>query len=574
MSKDLLLKKDDVSIVVCGEAGQGMDTSSSILTRLFKLNSFNVFSVKEFMSRVRGGSNSTELRISCCKNNAYLERIDILIPLSKKAIHHLHKRISKDTLIIGEKDFLDQEFADKCRLIEVNYTNIAKEVGNKLFSNTVSAGVIVGLFKIDFESMAQFVRNTFSDKGEDIVEKNIQAARKGYEIGLSILEKENLRIEVKQDPSVKDDILITGTAAVALGCIAGGCNFISSYPMSPATGVLTYLAEQQKNCTIVAEQAEDEIAAINMVLGAWYAGARAIASTSGGGFALMTEGVSLAGMIESPIVLHIAQRPGPATGLPTRTEQGDLELALYAGHGDFCRIILTPGNIHDCFYLSQKAFNLADKYQIPVIILTDQYLVDTSYNTPVFDLSQLKNEIQFVETKENYQRYELTDSGITPRGIPGYGKGFVCVDSDEHDETGHITESMDVRNQMVEKRFYKRMELIKKDIITPELIGNKDYKTLIIGWGSTYNSITEALKVINRDDVAYLYYKQVYPLHPDTANYINKAENVIIIEQNVSGQFAKLIKLSTGIEIKNKILKYDGIIFSVEEIVNSLKEML
>jgi len=215
-----------------------------------------------------------------------------------------------------------------------------------------------------------------------------------------------------------------------LGAIAGGCSFISTYPMSPSTGVWIFLTQHSKEFDIITDQSEDEISAINMAIGAWYAGARGMVATSGGGFALMVEGLSLASMIETPVVIHLGQRPGPATGLPTRTEQADLEFVLHAGHGEFPRIILTPGTMEDAFNLSQRAFDLADKYQVPVFILTDQYFLDSYYNLPSLNLSDIRNQSHVVKTNKEYKRYQLTENGISPRGIPGYGEGLVSVDSD------------------------------------------------------------------------------------------------------------------------------------------------
>ena len=233
---------------------------------------------------------------------------------------------------------------------------------------------------------------------------------------------------------MKTELLLSGSDAISLGALAGGCDYVCGYPMSPSTSVLEKMAAYAKKFDIIVEQVEDEIGVVNMALGAWYAGARALVTTSGGGFALMCEGISLGGMIESPLVLHLAQRPGPATGLPTRTEQGDLDMVLYAGHGDFPRIILAPGTLADGFTLTQKAFNLSAKYQVPVFILTDQFFVDSRYNTPVFDTGDLKVEKHIVKTDKDYKRFSLTKNGISPRGIPGYGSGNVCADSDEHDE--------------------------------------------------------------------------------------------------------------------------------------------
>jgi len=423
------------------------------------------------------------------------------------------------------------------------------------------------------QTVSEYVRQFFSAKPGDVVQKNLAAAKQGFDLGTNLVDSSEIQVDICKDADVKEQILLSGTEAVALGAIAGGCNFISAYPMSPSTGVLVFLANQAKDFEIIAEQAEDEIAAMNMAIGAWYAGARAMVTTSGGGFALMTEGLSLAAMLESPIVIHLAQRPGPATGLPTRTEQADLELALYAGHGEFPRIVLTPGKIEDAFYQTQKAFNLADKYQVPVFILTDQYFVDSYYNTVCLDLSDTKIEKHIVKTDVDYQRYKLTENGVSPRGIPGFGEGLVTVDSDEHDEAGHITEDLDLRTEMVDKRL-RKLELLKNETIPPELVGPEDYKNLVVCWGSTYDIVRKAVKNLGRDNIAFLHFKQVYPLPNETSNYLQKAQKNIIVENNATSQFAKLIKLHTGIDIKDKILKYNGLSFYVEELAEKLNELL
>jgi 2-oxoglutarate ferredoxin oxidoreductase subunit alpha len=328
------------------------------------------------------------------------------------------------------------------------------------------------------------------------------------------------------------------------------------------------MAAYAKTIDVIVEQVEDEIGVVNMAIAAWYAGARAMVTTSGGGFALMTEGVSLSGMIETPLVVHLAQRPGPATGLPTRTEQGDLNLVLYAGHGEFPRIILAPKNIEEAFFLSQQAFNLADKYQVPVFILTDQYLMDTYYNLPRFKTDHLPVEKHFEQTRSDYRRFLFTDTGISPRGVPGFGEGIVCVDSDEHDEGGYITEDVNLRAKMVEKRL-RKAEVVKQDALPPAFTGTEGYETLIVGWGSTYPAIAEALEKIGRSDLAHLHFSWVYPLAEETAAYLQKAKKIIVVEHNATGQFGNLLRLMTGRHMES-ILKYNGLPFSVEELVREI----
>lgn len=566
--------RDNISIVLCGQAGMGIQTVEFLLTRIFKLAGYNVFATKEYMSRIRGGTNSTEIRISSWPVSAFIRQIDILIPLNKGAVQHVKQRISPETIILSGKENLGDGFDQGWhKLIDIPFTTIASNIGDKIYSNIVAVGTITGLFDIDLETVSGCIKHLFAAKADKVILENVKAAGAGYKIGNDLVKSGQIEINVQKDPSVKDQALLSGAEAVGIGAIAGGCNFVSSYPMSPSTSVLVFLAKHSTDFGIIAEQAEDEIAAINMAIGASYAGARAMVTTSGGGFALMTEGLSLAAMLETPIVIHLGQRPGPATGLPTRTEQADLELALYSGHGEFPRIILAPGKIDEAFCLTQKAFNLADKYQIPVFVLTDQYFLDSYYNAPSFDLSDIKLEKYIVKTKENYKRYQLTPNGISPRGIPGYGNGLVSVDSDEHDEEGHITENLDLRIKMVDKRL-KKIDLLKSEAIPSELVGPDDYKTLIVCWGSTYNVVDEALTGLGSNDISFLHFKQVYPLPNQTIDYLKRAQTLVIIENNATSQFAKLIKLHTGIDIENKILKYNGLTFSAEEVVEGLSNFL
>jgi len=561
--------KDEVSIVLAGEAGQGIQSIESLLVNILKQDGYNVFATKEYMSRIRGGTNSTEIRVSSQKVCAYVERIDILVALDKDSIPHLQDRITKDTVILGEKDLIKDG-----RVINIPFQKLASDLGNAIYSSTIATGAICGFLQVDRKTMEDYISGYFQKKGKEISDKNIEAAGTGYKIGKELTENKIMKTSINKNAGVKNEILMSGSDAAALGAIAGGCDFTCAYPMTPSTGVFTAMASYSKELDIVVEQVEDEIGVINMALGAWYAGARALVTTSGGGFALMVEGLSLSGMLELPVVVYLAQRPGPATGLPTRTEQGDLNFALYSGHGEFPRIIYAPGNTEQAFYITQKAFNAADKFQSPVIIMSDQYLADTYYNTPELKTDGLKIEKHVVETGDDYKRYKLTENGISPRGIPGFGTGRVHADSDEHTEDGYITEDLDnVRIKMAEKRL-KKLDEIKKDIIKPELIGSSNYETLVIGWGSTYNIVKEAIEKGGDKKTAFLHFSQVYPLHESTAEYINKAKKTIIIENNATCQFGQLIRLSTGIEIKNRILKYNGMPFSVEEVVDQLSKIL
>jgi 2-oxoglutarate ferredoxin oxidoreductase subunit alpha len=564
-----------MSIVLCGEAGQGVQTVESLLTRILKLVGFHVFATKEYMSRIRGGANSTTIRLGTRRVAANVRQIDLLVALNEGAMEHVAGRIEARTVVLGEQG-IPNGWAGRQEspmLVNIPLTQIAGQIGDKVYSNVVAVGAVLGLLDIDIQEVVVHIRQFFSRKPQSVIDDNVRAAEAGYQAAQGIELPDGFRLGGRAEAAVAHELVLSGAEAVSLGALAGGCDFIAAYPMSPSTGVLTFLSQHAREFDLIAEQAEDEIAAINMAIGAWYAGARALVSTSGGGFALMIEGVSLAGMLESPLVIHLAQRPAPATGLPTRTEQADLEMALYAGHGEFPRIILAPGTIEEGFYLTGRAFNLADKYQVPVFVLTDQCLMDSYYNVPRLDLSGLTVQKHVVRTVAGYRRYELTQSGISPRGIPGCGDGLVGVDSDEHDESGHITEDLCLRTRMVDKRLAKG-EALKGEAIAPELFGPEGYQRLVICWGSTYHVVREALARLGLKDAAMLHYKQVYPLHPDTARYVKKARKTVVVEGNATGQFRKLIRVHAGVEVDESLLKYDGLGFAVEDIIEGLEKAL
>ncbi len=562
----------DISLVLGGAAGQGVQTVEALLVQVLKREGYNVFACKEYMSRVRGGSNSTEIRVTDKKRAAFVKRIDILFALDKAVVPHLEDRITDATIILGERNKI-LSGAGQRKIIDVPFTQFANELGNPIYTSTVAVGVMLGILGADEGIFEEYLKKHFSRKGEEVVEKNIEAASKGYLFGKHLAYDAGIEIHIGRVASRADELLADGHEALGMGMLAAGCDYVSSYPMTPGTGVLTFLAKHGHEYGVVVDQAEDEIAAINHSLGAWYAGARSLVTTSGGGFDLMTEGVSLSGMIETPIVIHIAARPGPSTGLPTRTEQADLNLALYAGHGEFPRAIFAPGTPEQAFLCAEQAFHIADKYQVPVFILTDQYFLDSVRGFRKENLSRIDTKNHIVQTNESYKRYADAKDGISPRGVPGYGTGLVRVDSDEHDEEGYITESHTVRVMMHEKRLRKG-EGIRSEALAPTEIGDiKNAETVVVVWGSNRSVLEEALENINREDVAGLHFAQVYPL-PENAKKLLTRKKVVVLENNAKGQFAELLKQEYGVKITEKILKYDGAPFSVEEVVEKLKVLV
>lgn len=560
--------QDDLSLVLCGAAGQGIQTIEQVLTQVLKRAGYHIFAVKEVMSRIRGGCNSTEIRISNRPVRAFLERIDVLVPLSAEAVAHLGGRVTERTVVIGSR----RAAGAALNLHEVDFEGMGKALGNTLYANAVAIGVVCGIVGVDVSVVEGLLAERFASKGKAVVAGNVAAAKAGYGKGRQLAEAGVATADLQPDASVREALLIDGAAALGCGALAGGCNFVSSYPMSPSTGVLVFFAQHARDLGTVVEQAEDEIAAVNMCLGAWYAGGRALVTTSGGGFALMTEGLSLAGMVESPLVVHVAQRPGPATGLPTRTEQGDLDLVVHAGHGEFPRLVLAPRSLEDAFDLTRRAFDLADRFQVPVIILTDQFLMDSLANVGDLALQDGGIKHHFVPTGADYQRYRFGGTPLSPRGIPGYGTGLVCLDSDEHDEAGHITEDLALRVKMVDKR-RRKLDDLPDEPWCCKRIGSPDADWLAVCWGSTGAALAEALALPGLESIAGLLVQQVYPVPETVRVAVTGARRVVVLEGNAGGQFANLIRRTTGVAPERRILKYNGLPFSVEEVAAGLKEL-
>jgi 2-oxoglutarate ferredoxin oxidoreductase subunit alpha len=560
------MKKGPYSVVLSGEAGQGLKTIESLFMALLQKSGYHAFLYKEFMSRVRGGNNTSEIRIGSTSLGAYVDAIDLLLVFSKDGLDRLLDRIDEHTLLVGEEANITAK-KTKAKLHPIPISESMEKLGSQIYANNLVNGLLCDLFFCEPKYAFEAIEKQFLKKGEEVVKKNFEAFQMGLELGKAF----NGTFKLPIDEKVKKMYSLGGSEAIGIGALAGGCNFIASYPMSPSTAVLAYLSRHARSHGLVVEQAEDEIAAMNMGLGAWYAGARAMVTTSGGGFALMGEGLSLAGIIESPMVIHLAQRPGPATGLPTRTEQGDLNLAIYAGQGDYPRVIYAPGTFEDGIELTYKAFEVADAFQVPVFVLTDQYFLDSEGQIEKTDFSKLEIHSHIEKTNKEYERYALTDSGLSPRGIPSFGEGLVCVDSDEHTEEGRITEDAAVRIAMVDKRMGKLKAY--KDI-QPEIIGNKDYETLIVLWGSTYGAVEEAVRSLNDKSIAFAYFRQVFPLPSSTRSVLAKAKRLILVENNVTGQFGELIARDLRITFDAKILQYNGFAFSVETLVKEIKGKL
>lgn len=552
---------DSISILIGGAAGTGIATLERILSDAFKESGFYIFSTKEYMSRVRGGSNTTLIRISDVPLQAPCWEVDISIALDADALKHMQPRWSQKSII-----FADEKFGENGdNLILVAMKESAKKFGSAKYANTYMAGVLFGYLSIDKSFLLQIIAERFKDDKE-----NIEVAELGYKDGLKLENKTIFKLPKVDTEAVKKLHLMDGTTACGFGFLTGGCNMVTSYPMSPSTGVLNFMAAMSKEFDIALEQSEDEIASLHMVLGGWYSGARAMTTTSGGGFALMGEALSLSGMTETPAVIYLAQRPGPATGLPTRSEQGDLNMAIHSGHGPFPRAILAPGSLRESVEYGYLAFELADRFQTPVVVLSDQYLADSISMIEDVDFASYEQRRYIVKTQESYERYADAQNGISPRGIPGLGEGLICSVGDEHDERGQITEDYKMREQMVAKRERKKSELIK-EAIAPEVFGDGDIA--IVGWGSTKGSISEALLSLNNPRLVQVHFAWVYPLSKEQLSVLEKFSHVIVVENNADGAFADQLKLHS-VKIDDQILQSNGFNFFADQLSTMIKESI
>jgi 2-oxoglutarate ferredoxin oxidoreductase subunit alpha len=506
--------------------------------------------------------------------------MDILVALDRESIERHARELKAGGVVIHDASALDTRYEGDA-YIDVPLERMALEQGgNKVMSNAVAIGATLGVLGLEPDQLSGVFEGMLHSKGSEIVAGNVKAARAGYAHGAK--ECERCAFELARPGAVK--MIIQGNDAIAFGALAAGCRFYSAYPMTPSTGIMDYLASKSKDYGIVVEQAEDEIAAINMALGASYAGVRSMTGTSGGGFALMVEGLSLAAMTETPVVIVLAQRPGPATGFPTRTEQGELLFALHAAHGEFPRALFAPGDARQAFALTCKAFELAERYQVPSIIMSDQHLADGEWTYDEFGLDSVpymdhRLRGDRLQTLSEYRRHEFTAGGVSPLAVPGASRHLVVTDSDEHDEDGHIVEDAETRVKMVEKRLLKKMPLLREAIDPPQLYGSASAEIVIVGWGSTYGIMKESVdRLSDHIDIAMLHFSEIYPF-PDLVKAglmetLTRARLSVCIENNATGQFARLVRAETGYEFGARLTKYDGRPYMLDDLLGGLHDLI
>lgn len=539
----------------------------------------HVFDYIEYPSLIRGGHNTYQIRAEDEPVHSQIRGVDLLIALDEATLNIHADELGAGSVVIYDGKTVHPE---KTRLhnghrCPVPLKDLAAEAdGSELMQNTVALGAALGMMSYNFKIFERIIKDAFKGKKPAIIKENISAAKKGYAYAKEHYSHySNFCLKKIKAPK---RMMLTGNEAIALGAVKAGLKFYAAYPMTPASSILHTLAGWQERHNILVKQTEDEIGTINMGVGAGYAGVRSMVATSGGGFALMQEGISLAGITETPIVIVEVQRGGPGTGVPTFTEQADLKFVLNAGHGDFMRIILAPGDVEEAFHLTAEAFNLAEKYQTPVMIISDKYLGESHKSAEFFDTSTFKLDRGKLLRKAppNYLRYIDTPDGISPRTIPGVKDGLFVANSDEHEPFGWSCEEIPNRNQQMEKRM-RKMETLKAEMPQPKMYGPEEADLTIVTWGSMKGPVLDAMKWLEENgmSVNLLHITWVSPFQAEAVTKILEgAKKTLIVENNFTAQMAGVIREQTGFNITERLLKYDGRPFYPEEIYDRVMKML
>ncbi len=563
-----------------GEAGYGILSAANIFARTFTRGGYNVFAASEYPSLIRGGHNTGAVRVCDSPVFSHLNSVNLLVALNGETID-LHKsELASPCAVLHDEsvNVSQKSVGNGALLVPVPFNRFAQEKGEaKVMANTVAVGASLACVGYPFELLEGVLRDVFARKGEKVVSDNVEAGRAGFDW---VKQKVGSGFATQISPveSRFPKAVVSGNEAIALGALCAGVRFHAQYPMTPVSGILHFLASRAKEFGVVVHQPEDEISAINEAIGAAYSGVRAMTATSGGGFCLMAEGVGLAGCTETPLVLVEGQRPGPSTGLPTKTSQGDLRFVLHASQDEFPRAVVAPGSVEECFYFAAEAFNVAEKFQVPVILLVDKYLAESARNV-FLDESLVKIDrglwASESELGADFKRYKFTDDGVSPRSRPGMKGGLFDAASDEHDEKGFLQDDPKLRAGMQEKRM-KKIEACLKSIPAPTLQGNVDAKNLVLSWGSTKGPILEAMQRLKEKDgvaCAFLQVAWMSPLHSsEIEKILSGAEKIVCVEHNYSGQLAGLVREKTGIEVNEKILRWDGLPLSADDVYARLKQ--
>lgn len=589
--------KNNVNIKLGGEAGQGVESSGMGFARAIARAGLHIFGVQDYMSRIRGGHNWYQIRVSEHPTFAHEPKIQILIALDERTIQEHLDEVVEGGAVIYDADLKVDNNEIKSRgliPIPLPLLKLAEELGgSKLMLNTAAVAAAAGIMEFDLSYPESIIRDNFGRrKGSEIADRNIRVANAAYEEA----RKQFAPLfdwKLEANPNTPKKMVINGNQALGLGALAAGCKFCCGYPMTPASSLLEFMFAQARRFNLIVRQTEDEISALLHTIGAAHAGVRAMTCTSGGGFSLMVEALSLAGSTEIPLVLVVAQRPGPATGLPTRTEQGELLFTILAGHGEFPRAVIAPGSVEQCVYEIARAFNIAEKYQMPVIVLTDGFLANSlrSIDIDAIDFRKitenidrgkliLPHESEKIEevVRDGYRRFEFSEDGISLRIPPGHPKAVYSVAGEEHTPEGFIDweERMDNRIKMMQKRM-KKLEVAVNDMKLPELHGPEDAELTLVCWGSSFGPTLEAMERLNSNGVRtnLLQFIDIHPLDWDSvADILTNSRSWISVEGNFSGQLARWIRMNTGLKPTAVIARYDGRPLNPVYIVEHLQGVL
>ena len=571
-----------VNVRIAGANGDGVESSGALLVKIAGRNGLNVFGYRGYQSIIRGGHVWYQVRIGDEKLYGHGDKIDILVALNQDAINNQKSHLNDGAFVIYDntKINVDALKGTSSKLIGIPLLDIAVAVsGDPIMRNTVAIGTVINLIGMKMAAFEAVISSMFGRKGEQIVKSNIDAAGKGFNFQ-GVTPFYNLKSDGKQRYSMD------GNTALSIGAFTSGCKFYAAYPMTPASGILHWFAAHDHK-GVLFKQAEDEIAAINMAIGASYAGVRSMCGTSGGGFSLMVEALGFAGMIETPLVVVESQRTGPSTGLPTKTEQADLLFVMHASQGEYPRIVVAPRDINECFTIATEAFNLADKYQCPVIILLDLFISEHVETVDGFDTSSVKidrGKIAMSNTSGGrFKRYEYSADGVSTRAIPGTAGTEFIAPTDEHNEYGDLVSDafsgldayVEVRVKMHEKRMRKMDMMLKNEPYFVPKIENDSADYFFVTFGSTTEAVREAVIILKKKGFNFgiISFNYILPLDKEKTASMLKGKKLLDVECNYTAQLAQVIMMNTGIEIKNKILKYDGEAITGIEIAEKAEAM-
>ncbi len=573
--------KDFFRVLIGGEAGYGVMTSGSLLSKMAASCGLHVFDYVEYPSLIRGGHNAYEAVFSREMVSDLVGDIDLLVCFDKHTYERHSSELSSEAIVLFDpEEFELKEIPQK--LVPVPFRSILKQGnGSYMMKNTVLMGSLIAVLGGDIEWMYMQLEKQFGKKGQAIIDLNKKFVKEGCDYVVTNSAQHIVEL-MKPVSDVAPTLIMTGNDAFALSCAIAGCQFYAAYPMTPSSSVLATLASWQQKAGMTVRHSEDEIAVIMSGIGASFAGVRSAVGTSGGGFALMVEGVSLAGITETPIVILLAQRPGPATGMPTWTEQADLLFAVHSGHGEFPKIVLAPGSNEEMIAMTARAFDLADVYQTPVIVMSDMLLSERHMSTSLaaiedYAIAYRPNRGKLIQQAEpGYKRYAYSDDGISQRLVPGQKGVYFQANSYTHSEDGHTSELASDRIFEVHKRNAKTRTYLEKDFLPPTLSKNIDEaKVVLVSWGGTKGAVDQALRLLDSDDdeVGHMHFHHVYPLNESVIKPLFKdGVRYIMIENNSHAQFAQLLRQQTGIHLEERFLKYDGRPIHAHEIIRYLQQ--